>query len=134
MQRIYKDGFGQTILHLEYFEVENYLYAAFIGMQSLPVLMEASEVMFRILREKNCSKYLSDNTQMRGGKDFADNFIRDTFIPRAIESGLKCVAYVMPSQLLNIVSIENLELLFPPDLQFMLFDNVAEARYWLLCR
>ena len=134
MQRFFQDGLGHTIIHLEYFPIENYLHGSFIGMQTLPALMEAAEVMFRIFREKDCSKYLSDNTRMVGGKDFADTFIRHTFVPGAMESGLKCVAYVMPPHACNIQSIERLEMALPPELEFMLFDNVGDARYWLLCK
>jgi len=134
MIRTFQDSFGQTILHLEYLETENYIYVAFIGLQSLPVLMEAGEIALRIFREKDCSKYLSDNTRMVGGKTFAESYIRDNFIPKAMESGLKCLAYVVPPRSINIRSVEHLELEFPPELDFMLFDNVADARYWLLSR
>lgn len=134
MKQTFQDGLGQTILSLEYFEKENYLHVAYIGLQTLPVLREASELILRIFKEKECSKYLSDNSRLVGGKEFANLYIRDVFIPKAMENGLKCLAYVVPPQAVNIQSVARLEITFPPELEFMLFDNVADARYWLLCK
>ena len=132
MKQTFQDAFGEATLNLEYHEAGNYISAEFIGFQSLPVLEQASELVYKILRETKCTKYLSDNTQLVGGKDFADNFILDEFIPKAMANGLRYVAYVISPQAYNIHSIEKLNLILPPELKLMLFDNQEDARYWLL--
>lgn len=134
MQRTFQNGLEQTVVHLEYREAENYIYAAFIGFQSLPAIIEAGEQVLQILQETACTKLLSDNSRMMGGKDFAYEYILTSFVPRAIEYGLKCFAYVMPPAHCNPQSVKKLEYEFPLDLEFMLFDTVEEARYWLLGR
>jgi hypothetical protein len=134
MERNFQNGLEQTIIHLEYCEAENYIYAAFSGFQSLPVLKEASEMALRILQEKACTKFLSDNSGMIGGKDFAYDYILTNFAPQAITYGLKHFAYVIPPAIGNPQSVKKLEIVFPPELEFMLFDTVKEARHWLLNR
>ncbi len=134
MKHTFQDGFGNTILDLEYVEAGNYIYAAFYGFQSLRVLMKASELALRILQEKACTKFLSDNSQMVGGKDFGYDFILKNFAPRAIAAGLKHFAYVSPPEIGNHQTVKKLEVTFPPELEFMIFDTVEDARHWLLHR
>ena len=134
MKHTFQDGLGNTIIDLEYFEAENYIYAAFIGFQSLRVLKKASDLALSILQEKACTKILSDNSRMLGGKDFAYDFILKSFAPRAIAYGLKYFAYVMPPAIGNPQTVKKLEIVFPPELEFRLFDTVEDARHWLLRR
>ncbi|MBK0403631.1 hypothetical protein I5M27_11590 [Adhaeribacter sp. BT258] len=134
MQRDFQNGLKQTIVHLEYCEAERYIYAAFTDFQSLPVLKEACEAALRIIREKGCTKILSDNSGMLGGKDFGYDYILTEFAPKAISYGLKYFAYVTPPAIGNPQTVKKLEVTFPPELEFMLFDTAEEARKWLLSR
>ena len=134
MQRDFQNGLNQTIVHLEYCEPENYIYAAFTDFQSMPVLEEASEAALRLIREKGCTKFLSDNSGLVGGKDFAYDYILTDFAPQAIKYGLKYFAYVTPPPMVNPQTVKTLEVTFPPELEFRIFDTVKAARDWLLGR
>jgi hypothetical protein len=134
MELDFQNELERTTIHAEYRETDNYIYAEFIGLQSLPVLKEAGEVALRILQEKACTKILSNNSGMLGGKDFAYDYILTDFAPRAISYGLKYFAYVMPSAPGNPQTVKKLEIEFPPEIKFMLFDNVEDARHWLLSK
>ena len=134
MQRDFQNGLNQTIVHLEYCEPENYIYAAFTDFQSMPVLEEAGEAALQLIREKGCTKFLSDNSGLVGGKDFAYDYIVNDFAPQAIKYGLKSFAYVTPPPLVNPQTVKRLEVTFPPELQFRIFETVECAREWLLSK
>ena len=132
MTLTYQDNFGRTIIVVEHNEEHNYIQASFLGVQLPEVLKQAGANVLKLIAEKKCYKYLSDNTKLVGGKEVSANWITDNFIPKATAAGIRNLAYVFPPQASNIRLLTALDLNLPPQLNLMLFDNAEDARHWLI--
>jgi hypothetical protein len=92
---------------------------------------EGTELMLNILIKNNCKKVLADIKEMTliGSDD--QQWLENTFIPRAVQFGFKKLAIVRPSSYFNKVAIENVsEKIDKKNLTIGYFDTLEEATEW----
>jgi hypothetical protein len=107
-----------------------WLYADWIGMQSLSELKEAFEQIIRLLQSKQADSILNDNTHTAGlPGEAADWLGRDCF-PRMRRSGLQRFAWVRSPAGTTDVVIEATVACAPPGIAHM-FWTLGEAEAWL---
>lgn len=93
---------------------------------------EGTELMLNTLIKNKASKVLADIEDMVliGSED--QQWLNETFLPRAIEFGFKSIAIVKPHSYFNKVAVENVSYKVDKDkLNIHFFENAPEARQWL---
>jgi hypothetical protein len=134
MKKILQERFGNTKVMLEYDAVHGWIHADWVGVHSLHSIRKGTEAIVDMFRQTRCTKYLSDNTNLIGSYDDAQDYLLHTFTPQAMAAGMRHVAHVLAPGIYAKKSMEAMV----PDLESVLdlaiFDNLAEAKAWLTNR
>ena len=94
---------------------------------------EGTELMLNTLIKNNSFKVLADIKDMIliGMED--QEWLNTHFLPRAIKFGFKAIAIIKPDRYFNKVAVESVSYKVDKDkLTINFFDNVAEAKEWLI--
>jgi hypothetical protein len=132
MNKVFRNKLGQVYLELEYDAINQLVHANYIGCLTMELVLEGQQAVLETLIEYNCCRYLNNNTKLVGGWDFANDWVRDKWLPEAVQAGLKYLAHIMAPEAQTIrAPMEELEFECPAGLEIMFFDNETEARVWL---
>lgn len=103
------------------------------GYSTSAQFREGTELMLKTLITHKASKVLADIKDMTIIGQDDQRYIEFNFLPRAMENGFKAIALVKPISYFNKVAIESVSYkLAKTKLQIRLFDNIEEAKQWLL--
>ena len=107
-----------------------WLYADWIGMQSLPELKAGSEQIIRLLQSKQANGVLNDNTHTEAMPGEAATWLGTDWFPRMRRAGLQRFAWVRSPAGLTDLIIEATLKSAPPGIAHM-FWTLGEAEAWL---
>lgn len=109
------------------------LYQEWQGFVAGKPLREAHEATVQLLRQHRLSRVLADTRQMRVIPRADQQWIMDSFFPRAIAAGYRHVAVVQAEDTFNQTSVQNILGGLGPTagLAAEHFRSVPEARAWL---
>lgn len=131
MKETYQDALGKTFLVLEYDPTHPWVHADFIGVLSLMSIQKGMNAVLEKIKQHKLQKYLSDNTHIIGGWNIANDWLRDTWTPQAMQAGMRYVAHVMAPGHFGQHSMEELAPGLPPNLNLKFFRTIPEAEQWL---
>jgi hypothetical protein len=93
---------------------------------------EGTELMLNLLVKNKAAKVLADikNMTLIGSEE--QQWLENSFIPRAIDFGFKAVAMIKPDNYFNKVAVESVSYKVNKEkLNINFFDNVVDAKKWL---
>jgi hypothetical protein len=116
-----------------YFDKElNTVIMEWNGYATREKFKEGTELMLNLLVKHKAAKVLADikNMTLIGSEE--QQWLENSFIPRAIEFGFKAVAMIKPDNYFNKVAVESVSYKVNKEkLNISFFDNVTDAKDWL---
>lgn len=116
-----------------YFEpASNCVTMEWDGYASSYEFREGTELMLNTLIKHNTSKVIASIKGMTLISQDDQQWMNNTFLPRAINFGMKYVAIIKPDSYFNKVAVESISYKVDKSkLSIGFFDNLQEAREWL---
>ena len=87
--------------------------------------------VIRALRAHHGSRWLLDGRKMKVIKQADQDWITQTWLPRAAAAGLRLTALVMPNSGLAMTNIDDMERVSDNGIDFRYFSTVERAAEWL---
>ncbi len=123
--------YGQASVTLSYNLNQNWIYADWIGVHSLVSIQKGMGVLLEWFQETGAPKYLSDNSNLVGGWDTANDWLAEEWTPRAVDAGMRYVAHVLAPGFYGKLSMEALQPRLVDKVTIRLFEFKADAEEWL---
>lgn len=123
--------YGQASVRVKHYPDHDIIHADWVGVHSLVSIQKAMNELLNWFSETGSAKYLSDNSNIVGGWDTANDWLAEKWTPNAVSSGLRYVAHVMAPGIYGQLSMEALQPRLENQLTIRLFDKVEEAEAWL---
>lgn len=123
---------GDVYATLECAPDNAYLIARWTGIQTMNTIKEGGEVYLEVMHGNPCPKLLNSHRELIGPWDFANEWISQTWTPKAIELGMRYMAQVLAPGIYGQMSFHQLHQRIGDMLEVKLFDNEEKARSWLL--
>ena len=123
--------FGQASLRLVYDAKNGWIYGDWIGVHSLNSIQKGMNTLLEWIQQTGASKYLSDNTNIVGGWNTANEWLADVWTPLAVDAGMRYVAHVLAPGIFGQMSMEALEPQINNMVTLQLFDSIEDAQHWL---
>ena len=117
-----------------WYDPENdWIYTEWNGYLNLHVIRENGENILHFLKEKQCSKILSNNQRVKGAWLDSCNYLAEDLLPKLKESGLKFLAWVQsPSPYSQYSTEQTMEATcITIKSQINFFHSVPVAKDWL---
>lgn len=112
--------------------VDDWLYADWIGEQSLETVKYGCEQILLYLKAERTHKLLNDNTNVTNNWSEASDWIATDFLPRIAVSGLEYIAWVYsPNHFSRLSADEVIELYKAVNIVAIGFMEIEEAKDWL---
>lgn len=128
-----KNEDGQVYFEIGYDSEKNWGLTNWIGFLPVDYIKSGAESMIDLIKEYNIKHWLDDNRQIEGAWDEANDWIASSWMPRAIEGGLKKFAIIVPDDIFSQISsefmVENAE---KTDLKMVNWKSEEDAIAWLL--
>jgi len=121
---------GTTFLYLEYDQVNQWLYANWIGYQSVDNVKRGVMEIVQMLDKYNFSKLLNDNRALIGPWDKANAWVEGSILP-AGGSRIKYMAHVISPGIFGQLSVQDLQARLQDKIQIKLFEDIRKAEDWL---
>jgi hypothetical protein len=118
-------------LEVSFEPTHKYLYCNWLGFQNKESIMSSGKIILDLLKEKNCSKVLNDNTQVTGPWQEAAEWTATQWFPAMEKAGLKYFAWIFSS---NIFAELSAKKAMPSSQIVKSFNSLNEARAWLMER
>ncbi len=105
----------------------------FKGFVNSDEFKRIAEDLHQVRIDNRSNKQLNNIEDMKVLTVDIREWLKDVWFPRAIETGLKYFAFVVPKDLVGSLSMKdaNEEAQFIPDMEIKYFDNETSAREWL---
>lgn len=115
-------------LEIGYHSLEGYLHCRWMGYQSKEAIIRSGEKILEFIRQKNVSKVLNDNLQVKGPWDDAAEWTVKEWFPRMEQAGLRHFAWIFSPNLFAELSAKKA---MPASDVVKTFAGVQPAVYWL---
>jgi len=122
---------GSIYLIAERDRENGWIYARWIGPQTLGTVMEGGLAYVDMLREEPCRRLLNDHTELEGLFTRANDWVAQVWTPLIIQAGLRYFAQVLSRDVFAQISMENLHHRIGDKFEMRLFNNLPAAREWL---
>ena len=122
--------FQQSNLEIFWDEKFQWLYADWIGYQTVPDIERGCEQMLTFLRAKNCDSILNDNRRVEGIWVAAAEWVGRVWFAELRRSGLKNFAWIYSPARFSQVSTDETMRFVPPGM-VKTFDDYESAVTWL---
>lgn len=123
--------FGHASARLSYNSKYNWIYSDWIGMHSLVTIQKAKGVVLEWFRETGATKYITDNSNVVGGWDTANDWLADVWTPKAVEAGMRYVAHIHAPGIYGKLSMKALQPRIENLITIQMFDDLSDAEDWL---
>lgn len=124
--------FGDVFFTARRMEGNAFIYAQWIGVQSVETVKEGGYKLLDMMKEQPCSKLLNSNKQVFGSWDMALEWAETEWAPQMRAAGLKYLAQVVPSSIYATLTIESLIQQIDGAFEIKTFEEDAAAEAWLL--
>lgn len=128
----FKNEQGHVYFELGYDPTTNWGLTNWIGYLPVEYIKTGAEAMIDLIKKHNIKNWLDDNREIEGAWDEANDWIASSWMPRAIEAGLRKFAIIVPDDIFSQVSSD-----FMADnakgtaLDMINWKTEDEARNWL---
>ncbi len=130
---------SQTLLYsaphldIEYYEQPDYWYYNWKGLQTAESVYAGGEKIYELFTQKSCGRVLNDNRQVVTSWYGATEWAGREWFPRMFAAGLNRFAWIVPEALFAEMSMQKTLEVIPPEYHWVCtFDDVQQARHWLL--
>lgn len=119
------------MLRLDHNPTYGWVHGDWVGVHSFETVQKGMEAVLELIIATNSTKYLSDNTNLIGGWDIANEWLANDWTPRATAAGMRCVAHVLAPGIYGQMSMLSLSPHIEQQICLSFFDNIKEAEEWL---
>ncbi|MFC6996478.1 hypothetical protein [Rufibacter roseus] len=123
--------YGQAQVRVNYLQPQGIIHADWVGVHSLVTIQKVMEELLKWFQETKCTKYLSDNSNIVGGWDTANDWLADVWTPKAVRAGMRYVAHVLAPGIYGQLAMEALRPRIQGQVTIRIFKNVEDAMEWL---
>jgi hypothetical protein len=114
-------------------ENEDFVHMQWCGYANSRQFREGTEMMLQAMQEHNSGKVLGDIKNMVLISQADQQWVIDHFLPKAMQAGFRALALVQPDNYFNKIAVETIAWKVNQEkLKIRFFNNVEEAREWLL--
>lgn len=104
-----KNKFGKVFFTLSHDTQNALIYANWIGFVSVEDVIEGATKCLEAFESTGCVNFINDNRQLTGPWNKANDWIANTWMPRALGSGLKNFAFIVSPNVFGEMSAKDLE-------------------------
>ncbi|MEN7548957.1 STAS/SEC14 domain-containing protein [Rapidithrix thailandica] len=122
--------FEDEFIEIAYLSEKNIIYTARKGYPTLDKVKESLEHSYECLVKYQSQKVLSDMTQLQGTFTFANEWVTGVWLPKALQAGLKYVAYVYSEDVFSRFALDDL-MKKMTNFEMQVFKCKEEALQWL---
>ncbi|WP_400192913.1 hypothetical protein [Hymenobacter sp. B81] len=123
---------GSVFLQVERDRVHDWVYARWLGSQTLATVQQGGLYYVELLRQEPCPRLLNDHQELIGSFSEANDWISQVWTPLIREAGLRYFAQVLAPGIFAQLSIVDLQQRLGGQLELRLFGSLPTAREWLL--
>ena len=131
MKREVKNQVGNTFLVLEYDQDNEWLYANWIGYQTVENIKKGVAAAGSLYRRFPYSKVLNDNRSLIGPWDKANEWLQQELAPDASPISIKFIAHVISPGIFGQLSVQDLQIRLINKIEIKLFEDIERAQDWL---
>lgn len=127
-----KNHFGKVFFTLDYNEKDGFIYANWIGFVNVDNVIEGATKVLEAFESTLCPSFINDNRELTGPWKNANDWIENTWTPRALQSGLKNFAFVVSPNIFGELSAKDLGLrLDNIGFEMQTFKDYDKAVAWI---
>lgn len=104
-----KNKFGKVFFTLSHDKKNELIYANWIGFVSVEDVIEGATKCLEAFESTGYTSFINDNRQLTGPWNKANDWIAETWMPRALQSGLKNFAFIVSPNVFGEMSAVDLE-------------------------
>lgn len=116
-------------IEISYDPQNKYLYCNWLGFQNKESIVKSGGIILDLLKQKEVSKVLNDNSQVTGPWQEAADWTASVWFPQMIEGGLQHFAWIFSP---NIFSELSAKKAMPSSGIVKSFNSYNDALSWLL--
>ncbi len=109
----------------------SFLFANWIGIQTLETMVMGNNYILKLLRERACQSFLNSNREVIGPWDVAVNWLAYKWVPQARELGLAHYAHVLSPGIYGQRSFKKFSEAVQAIIQIKAFEDEGAAKEWL---
>jgi hypothetical protein len=104
----------------------------FRGFLTTPQFVEIAEQAHILRKQYNSNRQLNDIEDMKVLTQEIQKYLQDTWFPKAVQTGLQYFAFVVPKNVLAVMSMKGANKdADKTGIEIKYFDNLVEAKNWL---
>jgi hypothetical protein len=123
--------FGDVFMRASRMPDNTFLFAQWVGVQSVETVKEGGYKLLEMIKEKPCTKLLNCNKEVVGSWDMALEWAENEWAPQMRAAGLQYLAQVVPSSIYATLTIEALIQRIDDTFEIRTFENKTKAEAWL---
>ena len=124
--------FNEKFLSIEYDEKLNCVLMNWKSYASNTDYRKGLEKGLELAKEKNLTKWVTDQTNMSGIKKEEQIWAYQDWFPRVMESGIKYMAIIIPENPLTQFTVNNiLKHVDLSRIQIQFFERLTKAKKWI---
>ncbi|MBC7448870.1 MAG: hypothetical protein H7330_12510 [Hymenobacteraceae bacterium] len=131
MSHILRNAFGQPYLIITHDAENNWIYNEWRGVLSVNSVMQGADAVLGVMRQTGCQYLLNDNCAVVGSWNQANDWIAQTWMPKALELGLRRFAHLAPAGTFVQASAEEMKKRVNDRFAMALFTTAQEGTAWL---
>lgn len=129
---VIKNHMDRAICEMEYDVNENWIQVKWQGYANLEAIKSWGESYLIMLEETACPYLLNDDSKSSGPWSSAIEWIQTYLLPKAIEKGVRYYAHILSENDFAVLSSRELNSKIAGTLEIGSFNNVKEAKIWLI--
>jgi hypothetical protein len=121
-----------SVYNIYYDQAADCIVMDWNGYANSEQFRQGTEEMLDLLVKHKVHKVLADTFDMVLISREDQDWVYNSFLPRAIEHGFKAIALVRPMSYFNFIALESLNYRIGNDkISIRMFDKIEDARHWL---
>jgi hypothetical protein len=126
-----KDGLLHAMPFIRCFDLgDNILHAEWCGYINVSQVKTGCEIILSLIKKHGYKLVINDNQLVLGSWTQAINWLKDDFMPRVVEEGVKKIAFLYSPQASARYSVNRL-LEINDGYEGQTFENIKEALQWI---
>jgi hypothetical protein len=131
MQQVLLNNQHKPYFKWEYDAENKWLYMNWIGYISKENLIKAAEEILVELQQNHYAFILNDNRELCGPWDQANEWLKENWIPKVKEAGLRYFAHVLSPGIAGALSAQSFHQEVDGSFNMQLFGDMEKAQAWL---
>ncbi len=132
MKTTLTNSFDKVFLTIEYDADNQLIYNNWTGVLPTEKVIQGCQATIDFLRENRCPYMLNDNRKIIGSWNSANDWIAANWMPQVLKLGLKRFAHIVSPGIFGQASAAEMVTRVGNQLEIRLFQDVEEAKEWLL--